>query len=613
LAVDGVWRPGEVGGYAIAGVALRRDEAGLTFEVPASPREYTSSAGSPAAALAWLLYPVRVLGAELSLGASWEDTVSESVRGSLLWALRDGEELVARSEVESVTDEVVIPAGQFSGCLRVRTRMTTRDGLASVHHVGRHHSGVRRAWYAPGVGFIKAVHEDGLGFTRVVVATATPDRAGSSYLPLDVGREWRYRWSSPWPGRDGPVVHTDIVRVVRADAGSAFLASSTVGSAVSPDRFLALAQEDARHAESSSDPSGIAAAVEQWLSEAGDADGRADMLSRLVDAYTSAGLTRRAIDARGRLRKAQGTHTSEHGISHALELVAAAEDEECWHALTSTRRLLGLAYREAGRTTESQDALRDSASIAAEAGDVIGAAHGHGWADRFLLEDDIPADDKHGYANGEIRLRAVEDGVGGGDSSSCMYYGYPPGDAGSPLTTFPSHGPYHGVSLLGREVGAQVSDRTRAWTAPGSENVMVTSTLADTAASVTTPAGAFAGCSHIESHHKLGAERPGEYEGRSRLRGYAAGSQLSWFGPGVGLVRSLHKHANGFTSDLTLRNYAGGTENAVAGLHVGSRWEYVCVDESTGTEYEHFVRVAAKIGATWLVVFVTRATARGSA
>ena len=60
---------------------------------------------------------------------------------------------------------------------------------------------------------------------------------------------------------------------------------------------------------------------------------------------------------------------------------------------------------------------------------------------------------------------------------------------------------------------------------------------------------------------------------------------------------------------MLLRSHEVRDGTGLTGLSVGSRWEYACVDQATGTEYEHFVRVAAKIGATWLVVFVTRATA----
>ena len=113
----------------------------------------------------------------------------------------------------------------------------------------------------------------------------------------------------------------------------------------------------------------------------------------------------------------------------------------------------------------------------------------------------------------------------------------------------------------------------------------------------------------IVSKHELNVGSTSTHPDKDRVFGYAGGTQRSWFAPDVGLVRVLHEHANGHTSDMLLRSHEVRDGTGLTGLSVGSRWEYACVDQATGTEYEHFVRVAAKIGATWLVVFVTRATA----
>lgn len=614
LCVDavGVWRWGEKGGFAMAGLPLRRDLSGLTFGVPETHREYTWGGPSPSAAVAWLLYPARVLGREVTVGESWEDTVSGRPGGDLLWALPEGEEFLARSTVESDGETVVTPAGRFTNCLRVRSNIGPSDGRVSAEYVGRHLAGVRVVWYAPGVGPVKARHECQNHEARTVMLTACSDRAGDDYFPLDVRREWRYTWSPPRPGSRGPVHYADTLRVVSSEPDVAYLSSATVGVSESPRAFRERAAETLPLEVASGDMVGEAAALEGCLRAADASEPKGGMLARLVEIYEALGRTSRAIDARWRLRETEAGLSPEQGLARAEELLAAAEAEGCWQARAKSTWLLGLALRELGRLDESQRALRASGAIAADAGDLVGAAGGESWPDRCLLEDAIPQDDVHGYANGDIRLLALDGGIGGGNSSTCMYHGYPPGPPGTPLTNFAMHGAYHGIQVLGKEAGATHSERSNVGTPWGGESMMVTSTLVETTASVTTPAGTFDDCALIESKQELHVGRGVDHPDRDRTVGYASATQWSWFAPGVGLVRALHEHDNGYVTDMHARSHDDGGGDGHTGLSVGSRWEYACVDEATGTEYEHYVRVAVKIRRTWLVVFATRATAHAT-
>ncbi|MBT3267537.1 RNA polymerase sigma factor [Candidatus Poribacteria bacterium] len=611
--LDGAWRPGEPGGYVMGVFPLRRDERGLTFDTPVSVRNYTWGRPSPSVALAWLLYPARVLGPDVTVGASWEDRITDRTGHNVLWGLPDGPEIIARSTVESDDDTVVTPAGEFRDCLRVRTTIAPPDGRVSPEYVARSHSGVRSAWYAPGVGCVKARHEDQNHVSRTVVLAAYSPVASSDYFPVDIGREWRYRWSPPKTSRYEFSVYTDTVRVTSSEDGVACLSSATVGVRRPEDGLAEHIGSDMCMEEASQDWAGKAGSIEQWLPFVDDAARRRAMLNRLVQAYEALGRDYQVIDARWRLRETDGELTPRDSLSRGRELLAAADADDDWHTQSKSMWLVGLALRGVGDLVESQTALRASAGKSADAGDLGDACARECWADQFLLEDDIPADDAHGYACGDMRLQEIDSGLHSGGATTSTSGGYPPGAAGAPLTSLPMHGPYQGVSLLGQPVGTTHTERNNVGMPWGTESKMVTSTLIDGAAVATTPCGRFEGCAVIESRHEVDVGNRVEHPDRERILGYTRGKQLSWFAPGVGLVRVRHEHDNGLATDLLLRRYSIEGGSGLLPLHIDNRWEYASTDEATGTVYEDFVRVAAKVGATWAVVFTTRATATSAA
>ncbi len=103
--------------------------------------------------------PQTVLPASLAVGATWRgDTrtrvleVTSHAAGALYRIEADVPLLYA---LESVTDTVRVPAGEFRGCLRVRASGST---LAEVRkQVGLAEIRVEQVdWYAPGVGLVRS-------------------------------------------------------------------------------------------------------------------------------------------------------------------------------------------------------------------------------------------------------------------------------------------------------------------------------------------------------------------------------------------------------------------------------------------------------------------------
>jgi hypothetical protein len=94
-------------------------------------------------------YPIQV-------GTSWRE-VDRTLDGTVFFA---------KTMIESVSDKVTVPAGTFSGCVRVRETGTASPvkGVASFYRVARREIAVEDYyWMAPGVGVIKGTHRESVG------------------------------------------------------------------------------------------------------------------------------------------------------------------------------------------------------------------------------------------------------------------------------------------------------------------------------------------------------------------------------------------------------------------------------------------------------------------
>ena len=125
------------------------------------------------------------------------------------------------------------------------------------------------------------------------------------------------------------------------------------------------------------------------------------------------------------------------------------------------------------------------------------------------------------------------------------------------------------------------------------------------------PAGEFSKCALIETtisasdeDRKLGPEL-------ERVRGYYAGVKKRWFAPGVGLVRLLYQHKNGYATDIQLVKYeiAEPSEDYFP-LALDNRWRYKWVDQKSETVFEDSLRVASHKEGRWRIAFVTRTTGK---
>jgi len=137
----------------------------------------------------------QILTFPLKVGSSWQETLET----------RHGEKLTATISIEAIDDTVVVPAGRFESCLRVKTVIpepADADFSQAVPktYERRMNCGMRTMWFAPGVGLVKYRHDDdgGGSLTVQLVEYQIEDNEQEDYLPLSVGNRWQYERYVDW-------------------------------------------------------------------------------------------------------------------------------------------------------------------------------------------------------------------------------------------------------------------------------------------------------------------------------------------------------------------------------------------------------------------------------
>lgn len=133
----------------------------------------------------------KFLDAAIPVGGSWSgDAFSYSLQP-----------LQGTVTVKSASESVTMPAGTFENCL-LTEQVTTEgdlpdDGPEKKKELNRMvFCGIRRAWFAPGVGLVRIhVHRgDDAEATSQLTDFAVDDQP-EDYLPLAAGNSWTYGWA----------------------------------------------------------------------------------------------------------------------------------------------------------------------------------------------------------------------------------------------------------------------------------------------------------------------------------------------------------------------------------------------------------------------------------
>lgn len=107
--------------------------------------------------------------------------------------------LKATVTVVSKSERVSVPAGTFESCLLIE-QVTAEsdlpdDAAENQKQLNRDvFCGVRRAWYAPGVGLVQLHAKIGWGEGTMQLMEYSTQGDSDDYLPLTIGNSWVYGW-----------------------------------------------------------------------------------------------------------------------------------------------------------------------------------------------------------------------------------------------------------------------------------------------------------------------------------------------------------------------------------------------------------------------------------
>ena len=610
------WAPGVPGGYALAALPIRADDDGVTFLNPAGVHNYTWGYPSRCTAFAHLLRPRRLLGPSLEVGAVWEDQMDSGEQDGLSWRLPGGQRFAARATVESLSDHVVTPAGDFAKCLRVVTVISPADGGTATVPSARSFCGTRTAWFAAGVGLVKLRHEDQTDQVWLVNLVDHAGTGGNGFLPLGDGRMWRYRWVEAWRPAN---VFEDTCRVTRTVDGISYVSSATWAAESGQGEALAHLNEALELERATGDETSEAALLEmtaRTLGE-GEKDKLTGLYRRLVSIYEAAGAewNLNLMEAHRRLNELEGTLSPPDEAKYYEERAKLAGRSGDTSRQVQAWRALANHHREQGDYGRAAEILEKAAGSTTEAGDARATADLIGSAEWCREMADIPPTTSVRYVSGTAHLVQRENRQLESKSSARAYVGGNGRDAtGTPMTDLFWHSPLDGIQLLRKDVGDSITGANGASAIQGklTEVMKVTSTLASKCESTEVSAGRYSGCALIETTISASSEDRGLGAEVERLRGYYAGVKKVWFAPGVGVVRLVYQHGNGCETNIQLTDcvlsQAGG---GYLPLALDNRWRYEWREPDSQRQIQDLWRVASRTESEWSIAFVTRTTSSG--
>jgi hypothetical protein len=333
----------------------------------------------------------------------------------------------------------------------------------------------------------------------------------------------------------------------------------------------------------------------------------------LVAIYEALGDEWRLLEARWNVRRSRKELTPQETEAWPEEKLALAKKLGDRRKVVKALNGLAWHHRQKGEYEVASKLSEEAAALATEEGDAREASSLLASAELAREMRGMAPGPGVGYVEGDGHL--VEkaenrlDTTGSGRSS--ITEEYPPGARGTPMADFFRNSPFSGIELLGDAVSATSTDTLNTGVIKSfCESMRMLNTLTSKEEKVEVPAGVFSGCALIETTISTSGEDRQLGPELERIRDYYAGAIKKWFAPGVGLVRLLYEHRNGYVTDIQLVEYqivepCGG----YFPLSLNNRWRYRWTDQESGTTFEDSLRVASHRGKKWEIAFVTRARA----
>ena len=517
------------------------------------------------------------------------------------WTPRKDTELEVATSVESVSDHIVTPAGEFLNCLKLTHHIRPKEYEFASDYMGRTLCGTTYTWFAPGIGLVKLIHLDQMYSHRMVYLTASSVCDGNGYFPIVSGAWWEYRWLG-WRG-----LFEDRCCCLGEVDGSPCFSSGVVAvdASAKMKREYWLGILDCER--QGDDDVGYAQALRQVGVREKDPNQRQALYEEAMT------LKERTGDD----RHVPGSQMPEVGVpswerkempSSPEGWVRWAQEDLEWarergHRLFEVQALdrLAFAYYRTGEYEAAAAHFEEAAGIYRELGGVRMSAHSEVLAE--LLRRRNKASDRQGgpaYSGSALGLIQTEDGWsfrGGWGVPLRDPPSWPSEASGSPMHHFVFHAFDHALRVLHREVGERGPD-SRGW-------IRTTATLISEDERVTVPAGAFEHCRLTEAVVAVSGATDLMKPVRMQ-RDWHAGTVRHWFAPGVGCVRTRYEHRNGLVTDIELVSYElSEPSEEYLPMALGNCWVYRWTDPADGTRLEDTVFVALHRDREWWLGFDT--------
>jgi hypothetical protein len=270
---------------------------------------------------------------------------------------------------------------------------------------------------------------------------------------------------------------------------------------------------------------------------------------------------------------------------------------------------LSLKHLDSEDSDRSIELMEQSADILVKHGDIHSAAFYVASADYIREKQQQPVTPQCSYVYG---VNSITKKAGKlcseGDCRFLPEDKFPPGDyEGNPMTDFFFNAPLS-LESLSDSIGDFTNSSSNIGAPWGTGSVRTKSVLVSKDEKVSVYAGDFSGCLLVETQILTSDETEEDSE-RSFYRGYWAGTKQAWFAPGIGIVRFVYKHRNGYVTDIQLMKYeiTEPTDDCFP-LALNNRWRYRWGDQKSGMNFEDSLRVASHKNGKWNISFVTRAT-----
>lgn len=513
--------------------------------------------------------PQTILMFPAEVGGCWQGTLETG----------DGEILPATRTIEADDDTVVVPAGKFERCLRVKTVISEPDSADFSEDfktfLRRRLCGVRTMWFAPGVGLIKYRHSHEAGGSRTVqlLESHVGSETSGDYFPLSIGNRWKYERYINWCSTR----EIEAYRVVAQEGENLHLAYAAYSEAMDDAAQRSCFQTRLEQERASSDRRGQA-----W------------MLFRLANLYARLGEKEAAMTAYQQLDELTAqlgdaklsfetlvntewknpfefvSERKEHALRIATEINDLRRQQRCLGAMFNY-------YSRREQYTKALEYAQRRLAIAEEFGDmesIVGIGAEIDLASALINE---PNADKviEGYLCSNVPVKISH--------SEIVYLGADGVAYSIALDRFPIPSLYElGFCSDAPSLKLPVTEG-ETWSNSERDGT-VERVVEATDETMSVPAGNFEHCVKVKTTVQMRPTSEGSPqadENYNRRKEYRAGEKWMWFQKGVGVVKVEHHHPNGKQTIIELTDYhLVESSDTYFPISIGNRWRYEWRDEN---------------------------------